>query len=343
MLSLKKIHTFHVNVYAYNIIYIYSVKQLYNIWYQCKKKFIPYLILGKGSNVLFTENFHGFILLNRIKGIKIYSNTFFWNLHVGAGESWHKLVKYTIKRGIYGLENLALIPGCIGAAPIQNIGAYGMSLEYFCSYVDVFNPYNQQILRIPKKYCYFNYRNSIFKSQKYKHYIIIAVGLSIPKQWTPCIIYKELKYLNNNVTAQQIFQHVCNIRHKKLPNPNIIGNAGSFFKNPFVTLHQGLNIIKKFSKMPYILENNIFKISAAWLIEKCNFKGIIFNGASVYHKQALVIINKYNASGQNILNLANKIYNGVGKKFGIWLEAEIRIFDKKKEISQKKIFTKNKQ
>ncbi|QJC30220.1 UDP-N-acetylmuramate dehydrogenase [Enterobacteriaceae endosymbiont of Neohaemonia nigricornis] len=341
MLSLKKFHTFHTKVYAYNIIKVYSIKQLCDIWKLYYQKLIPCLILGNGSNVLFTTNFQGIVLINRIKGITIKSDNFYWYLHVAAGENWHNLVQYTIENNMYGLENLALIPGCIGAAPIQNIGAYGVSLENFCIYVDIINLYNKKKSRLNKYACKFSYRSSIFKHIKYHNHAVIALGLALPKKWYPNLNYKDLKYLDYNITAPKVFKYICNIRKKKIPNHKLLGNAGSFFKNPLLSNKIGMNIIKKFSNIPYILENNQIKISAGWLIEKCKSNNLTYHGATIYSKQSLIIINKYNASGQDIIKLATKIYYLVGQKFNIWLEPEVRIINSYGEILPYHIFKKH--
>ncbi|QJC31469.1 UDP-N-acetylmuramate dehydrogenase [Enterobacteriaceae endosymbiont of Donacia tomentosa] len=338
--SLKELNTFGINVNALKIIKIRNFFQLCEIWKKYTKKSIPCLILGKGSNVLFLRNFCGIILINKIKGIYVSESKQFWNLHVNSGENWHKLVKYTIKKKMYGLENLALIPGCVGAAPIQNIGAYGVSLKNFCQYVDIVNPINKEIKRINKEECFFKYRDSIFTKNIYKNHVIISLGLSLPKKWIPHLNYKDFKNFNLDITPQKIFHYISNIRKKKIPDPKILGNAGSFFKNPFVSDTLGFKLLKIFPTMPYTIKNNIFKISAGWLIDQCKLKGYIQKGAMVHKKQALIIINNSNASGMDILNLAIKIYNIVGNKFGIWLEPEVKIIDDYGEIDPSTFFSK---
>ncbi|QJC27980.1 UDP-N-acetylmuramate dehydrogenase [Enterobacteriaceae endosymbiont of Plateumaris braccata] len=340
--SLKNFNTFGIDVTAFKIIKITNINKLY---YICKKyyyKSLPYIILGGGSNVLFLNHFKGIVIINRLKGININESKNCWNLHVYSGEYWHQFVKYTIKKGIFGLENLALIPGCVGSALIQNIGAYGVSLKNFCKYVDIMNLSNKKITRLSSKECNLQYRNSIFKNFYMHNYIIIALGMTISKKWKPNISYKDLNHLNlNTVTPHEIFNYICKIRKKKIPNPKIYGNAGSFFKNPLVSLKLGVKLLKTFPNIPYVIKNNIFKFSAAWLIDQCDLKGYIKGGAMIYFKHSLIIINKYKATSKDILYIAIKIYNSVGNKFGIWLEPEVRLIGSIGEINPSNIFTHN--
>ncbi|QJC28431.1 UDP-N-acetylmuramate dehydrogenase [Enterobacteriaceae endosymbiont of Plateumaris consimilis] len=340
--SLKSFNTFGLDVTALKIIKITNINELYYIWEKYCQKSIPYIILGNGSNVLFLNHFRGIVIINRLKGIYINETQNHWNLHVNSGENWHQLVKYTIKKGIFGLENLALIPGCVGSASIQNIGAYGVSLQNFCKYVDIMNLLNKKITRLSCIECNFQYRNSIFKNFYMHNYIIIALGITISKKWKPNISYKDLNHLNlYTITPHEIFSYICTIRKKKIPNPKIYGNAGSFFKNPLVSNKLGIQLLKTFPNMPYILKNNIFKISAAWLIDQCNLKRYIKGGAMIYSKHSLIIINKCKAKSKDILYIAIKIYNCVGNKFGIWLEPEVRLIGSLGEVHPSSIFFHN--
>ncbi|QJC33510.1 UDP-N-acetylmuramate dehydrogenase [Enterobacteriaceae endosymbiont of Donacia provostii] len=333
--SLKKLNTFNLSTKVYKLFIVKNLHDLCKLWKEYEKKCMPCLILGEGSNVLFLNNFYGLIIINRIKGIYIRESKNHWNLHVNSGENWHYLVEFTIKNKIYGLENLALIPGCVGSAPIQNIGAYGTSIKKFCKYVDIINPVNKKIQRINNKNCNFKYRDSIFKNEYYKKHVIISVGLFLSKKWIPNLEYYSIKHLKNyNITPQKIFHYICNIRKKKIPHPKIHGNAGSFFKNPYISIKKGLKLLKIFPTMPYIIKHHYIKLSAGWLINQCNFSKCIYNGVTVYSKQSLIILNKFNkSSGIDILNFAIKIYNTVGKKFDIWLEPEVRIIDSYGEIN----------
>ncbi|QJC31892.1 UDP-N-acetylmuramate dehydrogenase [Enterobacteriaceae endosymbiont of Donacia versicolorea] len=343
---LNNFNTFNIKNYAIKIIIVNNLKKLCKIWQKYKKKNLPCLILGKGSNVLFLNDFYGIVIINKIKGIYISELPKYWNLHINSGENWHELVKYTIENKIYGLENLALIPGSVGSAPIQNIGAYGASIKDFCQYVDIINPINKKIYRINKKECKFQYRDSIFKYDIYKkNYVIISIGLLLSKKWIPNLNYKDLKKLkknNTNPNPQKIFNYICNIRKKKIPNPKIYGNAGSFFKNPFISLKLGLKLLKIYPQIPISIEKSKLKLSAGWLIDQCKFKGYIRKGVMVHSKQSLIILNKSNnATGMDILKLAIKIYNAVGIKFNIWLEPEVKIINSYGEVHPSIFFKKN--
>lgn len=323
--SLKKFNTFKIETTAKKIIIANSIYDILLAWQFSKKKNIPFLILGQGSNVLFVNNYPGIVVINKIKGIMITEDKNFWYLHVNSGEKWNCLVNFSLKNGFFGIENLALIPGTVGAAPIQNIGAYGIEFKQICQYVDLLNCYNKKIIRINAKKCEFTYRNSIFKNCYSKGLVIIAVGIFLKKKWTPNISYFNNKNINNKPLA--IFQHICKIRKKKLPNPDLIGNAGSFFKNPILDINQANFIYNKFpDAILYKISSNTFKISAGWMIEKCNLKGYSIGNAAVYHKHALILINKNNnAKWQEIMLLSQYIRNIVNMKFNLSLELEINI------------------
>src|SRR5476649_3089855 len=233
--SLKALNTFAIVVDAIEVMTAHSPDELASAWVYSQKAKRPFLLLGEGSNVLFLENFDGIVVLNRIKGIDVSEGTQDWLLHVGAGENWHQLVVFTLEHHIPGLENLALIPGCLGSAPIQNIGAYGIELQSLCEYVDVMNLETRDVTRLPASECQFGYRESVFKHTYRDGYAIIAVGLRLSKNWQPKLTYGDLiKLESTSVTPQQIFDSVCQMRRSKLPDPAVTGNAGSFFKNPIV-------------------------------------------------------------------------------------------------------------
>lgn len=295
------------------------------IWKKCKLSNIPYIILGEGSNVLFLENYSGIVIINQIKGIKVQEEKNFWLLHVFSGEKWHDLVKYTLRMGFLGLENLALIPGCVGSAAIQNIGAYGLEIKNVCQYVDIISLESGKIIRFKKKLCNFSYRNSIFKYKYNNGYAVISVGIKIKKKWNPIIfplLLKSKKILKIN--AYKIFNIICQIRKKKLPNPKKLGNAGSFFKNPIIKLQKAEKILSSYVNVPYYIQKNGYiKISAAWLIEKYNFKNIKIGDAAIYKKQKLILINLKNAKSREILKLAEIIQKCILEKFEILLEPEI--------------------
>ncbi|QCI18041.1 UDP-N-acetylmuramate dehydrogenase [Buchnera aphidicola (Aphis nasturtii)] len=323
--SLKNLNTFSIDVTAKKVIFIKTIKSLIEICKKCYYSHIPYIILGEGSNVLFLENYKGIVIINRIKGIQVKEKKNSWLLHVFSGEKWHDLVKYTLRMGFFGLENLALIPGCLGSAAIQNIGAYGLELKNICQYVDIISLKNSKIIRIEKNLCKFSYRNSLFKYKYTKGYAVIAVGIQILKNWNPIIFHSLLKNINiNKINPYTIYNSICRIRKKKLPNINKLGNAGSFFKNPIISKKHLKKHLSLYFNIPHYFQiDGSIKISAAWLIEKCNFNKIQIGDAAIYKKQKLVLINRKIAKPKEILILAKIIQKSILKKFKILLEPEI--------------------
>jgi len=337
--SLKDLNTFAIDVTAKKIIFVKTIQSLIYISKICKISNIPYIILGEGSNVLFLKNYKGVVIINRIKGIKITEKYNAWLLYVLSGEKWHNLVKVTLNLGIFGLENLALIPGCIGSAAIQNIGAYGLEFKDICQYVDILSLKSNIITRINKKYCKFSYRNSIFK-YKYNHeYAVIGVGIKLSKIWHPIKFSSLENYIKPiNMTAYKIFNTICKIRIKKLPNPKKTGNAGSFFKNPIITKKKAQHLISLY-KMPYFSQTNgLVKISGGWLIKHYKFKNIQIGDATIHKKQKLILINKKNATSQEIIKLAKIIHLCIFKKFHISLEPEIDFIGSVGKIKPSDIF-----
>lgn len=338
--SLKDLNTFSLSVYAARVIYADSLLKLINAWREAKKIHQPVLLLGEGSNVLFIEDFSGTVLLNRIKGISHTDDSKTWYLHVGAGENWHKLVCYSLQNNMAGLENLALIPGCVGAAPIQNIGAYGVELKNVCEYVDIVDLNTGIHQRISAKDCQFGYRDSIFKHRYREGFAIVAVGIQLTKTWRPIIHYGELNRLDPlSITAKEIFNFVCNLRRKKLPNPAVNGNAGSFFKNSLVSTKRAIKLIKNYPNMPYYRQaDNSVKLSSGWLIEQCSLKGYRIGGAAIHKQQALVLINIDHAVAKDVMALANYVRKQVALKFSVWLEPEVRYISANGEINPKEYF-----
>lgn len=334
-ISLKPFNTFALSAQARHLVTAETPEMLVQTWQQAMAKEQPLLLLGEGSNVLFLENFTGTVLLNRIKGIDLTETEQAWHLHAGAGESWHRLVCYSLEQGIGGLENLALIPGCVGSAPIQNIGAYGVELEKVCAYVDLLNMQTGVTVRLAAADCEFGYRESIFK-HRYRHgYAIIAVGLCLPKRWTPVLSYGDLILLDpQTATPHQIFDSVCAMRRSKLPDPKETGNAGSFFKNPVVDAQTAQVITAQYPQAPcYPLPDGQVKLAAGWLIDQCRLKGYRIGGAAVHQRQALVLINQQNASGEDIVALARYVRLQVADKFNVWLEPEVRFIAAAGEVN----------
>lgn len=328
--SLKKFNTFKIDVKAKKIIIAKKISDIYKAWKLSKIKKIPLLILGCGSNVLFISNFIGIVIINKIKGIDITEDKNFWYFHICSGEKWNYLVRFSLLNGFFGLENLALIPGTVGAAAIQNIGAYGLEFQEVCNYVDLFNCKKNNISRFNVKQCKFGYRKSIFKNCYIKGFFIVAIGLILKKSWKPIINYSSLKDLNiKKIKPQYIFEFICKIRRKKIPDFNIIGNAGSFFINPILNMKNAKNILNRFPKIHINkISKKRFKIFAGWLIEQCNLKGYSIGGAVVCSKNALIIANKNNsATWKDVFLLFKHVRKCVKKKFNILLKPEVQFIN----------------
>ncbi|WP_294609607.1 UDP-N-acetylmuramate dehydrogenase [uncultured Gilliamella sp.] len=325
-------NTFALDVFAKDVVTVTSVEQLQEVWRNNQLK-QPMMIIGEGSNTLFTCDFAGTVVVNRIKGITITETQNEWCLRVGAGEIWHEVVSQTISQNIPGLENLALIPGCVGSAPIQNIGAYGVEFQKVADYVELLELASGKIITITDGH--YGYRESIFKQQYSQGYAVIYVGIKLPKQWQPVLTYGELKNFDPQmVTAQMVFDKVCEIRRSKLPDPKVLGNGGSFFKNPVVDKKIAEQLLEKYPTMPiYPQANNQVKLAAGWLIDQCGLKGYQIGGAAVHQQQALVLINKHNATAQDVVALARYIRNTVLQQFSVNLSPEIRFIGSTGEIN----------
>lgn len=324
--SLKNHNTFALPVNAAHLVIAEQIEMMIKAWQKAQKRKEPLLVLGEGSNVLFLEDFAGTVMINNLKGIEIREQDDAWHLHVSAGENWHHLVSHTLECGIPGLENLALIPGLVGSAPIQNIGAYGIELKQVCEYVDLLNLTTGEIDRIDHQDCEFGYRESIFKHELKDGFVIVGVGLRLNKQWNPQLNYGDLTKLDpQTVTPLQVFESVCAMRRSKLPDPAITGNAGSFFKNPLVSGETANELLIQYPSMPhYPQPDGQVKLAAGWLIDQCSLKGYQIGGAAVHRQQALVLVNANNASSQDVVALARHVRNTVASKFGVWLEPEVR-------------------
>ena len=292
-------------------------------------------MLGGGSNILFKNNIVKPLIKIEIRGIEIEKendNEIF--ISVGAGENWSDFVDWCVKRDYGGIENLSLIPGNVGSAPIQNIGAYGVELEsvfYSCNAISIDE---KQLKKFKNEDCQFSYRNSIFKEKLKNKYIITNVVFRLTKlNHKLNISYKPLKELlhKENIskpTIKNISDLVKQIRQSKLPDPKVIGNCGSFFKNPIVSRKKFESLKLKDSLIPYyLIDEGEYKIPAAWLIEKCGFKGIIDGKTGTHKNHSLVIINQGGATGKEIYNFSQKIKKSVLKKFNILLEEEVNIFE----------------
>lgn len=333
--SLQAFNTFGLRAKARQIETANNKDELCSYWQNAQEQHLPTLILGGGSNVLFTEDFSGIVIRNCLLGITITEDDQHWHIHVGAGENWHELIKYLLEKDIYGLENLALIPGNVGSAPIQNIGAYGKELKDVCAYVDIIELSTGNVSRLTNKECQFGYRDSIFKHHYQQGFAIISVGLLLSKKWEPILTYGDLVKLPlETVTPNDVFESVCFMRTSKLPNPDVTGNAGSFFKNPIVDINAAQQLKSEFPFCPQYVQSNGVKLAAGWLIDQCGLKGFQLGGASVHTKQALVLINTTGtASGEDIVKLAAYIRQKVSERFGVLLEPEVRFIGSFGEVN----------
>lgn len=330
--SLKEYNTFGVEVLANNFNKAENEDEILS--FLSENKNVP-LILGGGSNILFKNNINKPILKIEIKGIEIIEeneNTVY--ISVGAGENWNDFVKWTLVKNYGGIENLSLIPGNVGSAPIQNIGAYGVELKDVFQSCRAISIDNKILKTFNKEQCNFTYRSSIFKEKLKNKYIISRVTFKLSKiNHVINSEYKPLKDLlkikgNLNPTIQDISKLVIKIRTNKLPDPKKIGNCGSFFKNPIISNSKFKNLNEYFSSVPnYKISENEVKIPAAWLIEECGFKGKNEGKTGTHKKHALVIVNNGGATGKEIYDFSQKIKKSVLKKFNILLEEEVNIFE----------------
>ena len=333
--SLKSFNTFGIAANAAQLIHATTHQELVTAWQQTSARNLPVLILGEGSNVLLLEDFTGTVILNRIAGIEVTENDDAWYIHVGAGENWHHLVEYTLDKGISGLENLALIPGCAGSAPIQNIGAYGIEFHKVCEYVDYVELVTGELKRLSAEACRFGYRDSIFKHELQNRVAIVAIGLKLVKNWQPILTYGDLTALpKDTVTAHMIFDSVCQMRMSKLPDPRVQGNAGSFFKNPIVAAEVAAQIRQAHPNAPqYPQPDGSVKLAAGWLIDHCQLKGYQVGDAAVHQRQALVLVNLGDATSGNVVQLAHDVRLKVAQQFNVWLEPEVRFIGPQGEVS----------
>jgi len=287
------------------------------------------LVLGGGSNLVLTRDVDACVLKVEIGGIRLLeTRDDAWIVEAGAGVGWHELVCWCLDHDLPGLENMALIPGTVGASPVQNIGAYGVELKDRFDSLDAVDLITGRTVTLDAALCRFGYRDSVFKQELAGKSVITTVRLRLPRPWAPLLGYLELerKVLETGITspdARQIFEWVCAIRRAKLPDPAVIGNAGSFFKNPVVTPEQCKDIIGRDPHVVhYPLEDGTFKLAAGWLIDACGWKGKSIGRAGVYDKQALVLVNRGGASGAEVVTLARAIQESVYGRFGIRLEPE---------------------
>lgn len=328
--SLLPYNTFGIDVKASKFGRFSSTEELHALLSHRGKE-EKLLILGGGSNVLLTEDFEGLVIRNEIKGFEVISedeNTV--DIKVGAGEVWHEFVLQSIEKGYGGVENLSLIPGSVGASPMQNIGAYGVEIKDVFVSLEAYHIESGEVHTFDKESCQFGYRESVFKRRLKGQYIIVSVTYRLTKNHSLNTSYgaieAELKERGiNNPTIKDVSDAVIAIRQSKLPDPKEIGNAGSFFKNPVVDKSVLVSIQEKHENVPNYPAGDKVKLAAGWLIEQAGWKGKTFDTFGVHKKQALVLVNYGGSKGQSILDLSTQIIADVQAKFGVQLEREVNI------------------
>ena len=340
--SLTPHNTFGFTSHAQYAWHIQEEADLLKALALCKDNAWQWRVLGGGSNVVLEPQLQGLTLLMEITGKRLFKQTpTHWIIEVGAGENWHEFVAWTIGQGYFGLENLALIPGTCGAAPIQNIGAYGAEVGNFIESVRVLDTENLQNaaawLEIKQAQCHFSYRNSFFK-EKAQRYIVTHVTFALPKKWIANLSYAELNQSVRSlgkdqatIQAQDIFEAVCAIRQAKLPDPAVIGNAGSFFHNPIIDGADLERLKKQYPSLVSYPTNAVngearYKLAAGWLIDHAGLKGYRQGNVGVYEKQALVLVNHGNGTSHELLSLAQEIKAKIFATYGVTLSQEPVIF-----------------
>ena len=331
--SLRNYNTFGIDVCARKYIEIYDEDELKQLLSLSELKDEPKLVLGSGSNILFTRDYNGIVIKNSIPGIKIiFEDEKHCLVKAGAGVVWNDLVLFAVEKNLGGIENLISIPGTVGAAPVQNIGAYGEELQNtFQSLKGIFLDTGKESV-FDREDCRFGYRESIFKKELREKLIITYVILELNKNPQPVFNYGNVKneldkLKKENYSIKDISDIIAHIRNEKLPDPSTIGNAGSFFKNPEIDKEQFLELKKEHPDIPgFTTPHDKVKIPAGWLIEKCGWKGKRLNNVGVHEKQALVLVNYGNATGSDILSLACEIKISVIKTFGLELTEEVNIY-----------------
>jgi UDP-N-acetylmuramate dehydrogenase len=343
--ALQPLNTFHIVAKAHSLVRIGSQDDVLAVLADPQLAAAPKFVLGGGSNMVLTGDVKPLVLKVEIAGRRLLAQTArHLIVEAGAGENWHDFVAWTLEQGWPGLENMALIPGTVGAAPVQNVGAYGVELQDRFESLDAIDLESGQVFTLNAAQCAFGYRDSVFKhaSGGGAHQalglkgraLILRVRFALPRVWKPVLGYADLEKKMaeqqcSTPTAQQIFDWVCAIRRAKLPDPAHIGNAGSFFKNPTVSTEQCADIIARDPRVVhYRLADGSVKLAAGWLIDSCGWRGKSVGQAGVYEKQALVLVNRgvgsngLGATGGEVMTLARAIQTSVYERFGILLEPE---------------------
>lgn len=332
--NLRHYNTFGLDVSCKYYAEIHSIQDFIDLTGSPEYRSSKHLVLGGGSNILFLSDFEGLVIRNCLRGITVLEeNGDEVIVKAAAGEVWHDFVSWCIERGYGGLENLSLIPGCVGASPMQNIGAYGVEIKDHFVRLEALSMNDASHRIFTKEECRFGYRESVFKHELKNQYFITGVSFCLSKRPSLNTAYgaiaAELKAMKaESPGIADVSKAVIAIRSSKLPDPKILGNAGSFFKNPEVTAETHDSLKKRYPELvAYPLENGRYKLAAGWLIERCGLKGFEQHGAAVHDKQALVLVNKNNASGRGIYALSEHVMQTVHINFGVWLEREVNVVE----------------
>ncbi|MFM9437945.1 UDP-N-acetylmuramate dehydrogenase [Janthinobacterium sp. CG_23.3] len=326
---LKTLNSFGIDARAQSFLRVESLAQLRAALAEPALAAMPRLLLGGGSNIVLTGDYAGLVLHMATRGIAVVGADADATLvRAAAGETWHDFVQWTLQRGLGGLENLSLIPGTVGAAPIQNIGAYGVEIRDVFHSLTVFDCASGTTFEMDRAACRFGYRDSVFKQAGGGALVIVDVTFALPPRWQANLRYAELAQAVAEQgwaapTARQVADTVVAIRRRKLPDPAVIGNAGSFFKNPVVSREQCAGLLAKFPALVHHAQSDgSEKLAAGWLIDQCGWKGRNLGPAGVYPQQALVLVNNGGASGADIIRLAQAIQRDVQARYGVLLAPE---------------------
>ena len=331
--DLQPLHTFGLPARARELRLLANQEDL-RAFARMKREGQPFLLLGEGSNTVFTSPLvDATVWKVALKGRQYLGcDGVYHHVRVWAGENWHQTVEWTVAMGWGGLENLALIPGCVGASPVQNIGAYGVELKDRVSAVHAFDLDVQKECIFNLDECEFAYRDSVFKHAAQGRYVITAVDFALPVQWQPVLGYGDVAQRVAELgplTPMNVLKAVSTIRTQKLPDPAVLGNSGSFFKNPIVDAAQAKALVQQFPNLVnYSADDGLVKLAAGWLIEQCGLKGFVLGGVGVYTKQALILVNLGNGQGVELLQLISHIQAQVQTRFGVLLESEPNLINK---------------
>lgn len=329
--NLKNYNTFHVSAHARYFVNVTNLDWLREALDFAKSRNLPYLLIGQGSNLLFRNDYPGLIIEMNIRGKNLLAgDDAHWIVKARCGENWHAFVQWCLDNSYYGLENLSLIPGTVGAAPVQNIGAYGVELSEVMTSLEALDIATGELKTFSNAQCRFSYRDSVFKGELKDQYIIYSVTFALHKQPVINISYGSLaKALadipEKDITPALVSRTVCAIRRSKLPSPGRIGNAGSFFWNPVVPQKQFITLQESFPDIVSYRDGDKVKLAAAWLIEQAGWKGHREGDVGVHKDHALVLVNYGQGSGAELVDLSERIQRSVHDKFGIQLMPEVRI------------------